>query len=201
MQLLVATNNPGKLKEYRDLLLRLAVEIITLDEAGIDFVPEETGATFEENAIIKAGAFFELSRLPTLADDSGLEIDFLSGAPGVLSARYGGTGRNEEVERYQIVLDQLAGVPWKDRTARFRCVLAIAFPGQPLLTTEGVVEGFIADAPSGQGGFGYDPIFYLTDFGCTMAELPAETKNRISHRGRAIEAALPLLQQLIKKDD
>jgi len=198
MRLLVATNNLGKLEEYRQLLADMSIELTSLAEEGIDFEPAETGATFEENAVIKAEAFAKLSKLPTLADDSGLEIDALNGAPGTMSARYGGTDRHEDKKRYQLVLRQLAGVPWAQRSARFRCVLVLAIPNEPHQVTEGTVEGFIAESPAGDCGFGYDPVFYLTKYNCTMAQLDPATKNRISHRGRAIEAARPLLQRLVK---
>ena len=199
MKLLIATNNPGKLKEYRHLLCDLPLELITLREEGIDFEPEETGATFEENAVLKANAFAERSGLLTLADDSGLEIDALDGAPGVHSARYSGTRRGEDVQRYQLVLRQLEGVPWAERTARFRCVVAVAAPGGRAETAEGVVEGIIAFEPRGEYGFGYDPIFYIPEFDCTLAQLPPETKNRISHRARAVQAARPIVERLARK--
>jgi XTP/dITP diphosphohydrolase len=197
MKLLIATHNQGKLAEYRELLQELPVELTSLMEQGIGFEPEETGATFEANATLKAAAFAELSGLPTLADDSGLEIDALGGAPGVQSARYGGTGRGQDAGRIQLVLGRLAEVPWPGRTARFRCVVALAAPGRPVQTAQGSVEGMIAWEPRGTHGFGYDPIFFLPSHNCTMAELPAESKNRISHRAVAIRAALPLIREVI----
>jgi XTP/dITP diphosphohydrolase len=197
-KLLVATNNPGKLEEYRSLLRDLPLEITSLRDEEIDLEPEETGSTFEENAILKARAFARRSGLTALADDSGLEIDQLDGAPGVLSARYAGTGRGEDVRRYELVLHQLAEVPRTERTARFRCVIAIATPDGRVETAEGTINGIIAYEPRGEGGFGYDPIFYIPEFDGTMAELPAETKNRISHRARAAQAALPIILRLVK---
>jgi XTP/dITP diphosphohydrolase len=197
-KLLVATNNPGKLEEYRSLLRDLPLEITSLRDEEIDLEPEETGSTFEENAILKAGAFARHSGLTALADDSGLEIDQLDGAPGVHSARYAGTGRGEDVRRYELVLHQLAEVPRTERTARFRCVIAIATPDGRVETAEGTIDGIIAYEPRGEGGFGYDPIFYIPEFDGTMAELPAETKNRISHRARAAQAALPIILRLVK---
>ncbi len=199
MKLLIATNNPGKLKEYRDLLQGLPLEITNLQEEGIDFEPEETGSTFEENATLKARAFAAQSGLPTLADDSGLEIDALGGAPGVHSARYGGTRRGEDTYRYEMVLRQLEGVPSARRTARFRCVVAVAMPDGRLATADGKVEGVIAREPRGDQGFGYDPIFFIPEFNCTMAQLPLETKNRISHRARAVQAARPILERLLNQ--
>jgi XTP/dITP diphosphohydrolase len=195
MKLLVASNNSGKLEEYRRLLRRLPLEVTNLRQEGIDLAPEETGLTFEENAIIKASAFAQQSGLLTLADDSGLEIDALGGEPGVHSARYQGTGRGEDVLRYTLVLRKLEGIPWQERTARFRCVVAIAMPGEPVKTAHGLVEGIIAFEPQGEHGFGYDPIFFLPEFKCTMAQLPPETKNSISHRAKAVEAAWPILQR------
>lgn len=195
-RLLVATNNPGKLEEYRNLLDPLPLEIISLGDEAIEFEPEETGSTFEENAVLKARVFAELSGLLTLADDSGLEIDRLGGAPGVHSARYGGTRRGEDVKRYQMVLRQLEDVPWVERGARFRCVVAVATPGGRVETAEGTVEGIIAYEPQGEHGFGYDPVFYMPDFDCTMAQLPPDTKNRISHRAQAAKAAFTIIQRL-----
>jgi len=199
MKILVATNNPGKLKEYHHLLRGLPVEITSLQEEGIDFEPEETGATFEENAVLKASAFAKRSGLPTLADDSGLEIDVLGGAPGIHSARYGGARRGEDVRRYELVLRQLEGVAWNERSARFRCIVAVATPDGQVETAEGVVEGVIAFEPRGEHGFGYDPIFFIPEFNCTMAQLPPETKNRISHRARAAQAARSIVEKLIAR--
>ncbi|GAB4537008.1 MAG: XTP/dITP diphosphatase [Anaerolineae bacterium] len=200
-RLLIATNNPGKLEEYRCLLSDLHISITSLRDEGIDFEPEETGATFEENATLKAIAFARQSGLPVLADDSGLEIDALDGAPGVHSARYGDTQRGEDVQRYELVLRQLEGVPWDKRTARFRCVIAVATKNGQISTAEGVIEGFIAFEPQGEHGFGYDPIFFIPEYGCTMAQLPSETKNRISHRAKAAQAALPILRRLVVSAD
>jgi XTP/dITP diphosphohydrolase len=195
MKLLVATNNPGKLTEYQHLLCDLPLQVVSLSDEGIDFEPEETGSTFEENAVIKATAFAKQGGLLTLADDSGLEIDALGGAPGVHSARYGGTQRGEDVQRYELVLRQLEDVPWAERTARFRCVVAVAAPGRQVETAEGVVEGIIAFDPQGEHGFGYDPIFFIPELDRTMAQLLPDTKNHISHRARAAQAALPILER------
>jgi XTP/dITP diphosphohydrolase len=200
VKLLVATNNPGKLEEYQHLLRDLPLEITSLGIEEINFEPEETGANFEENAILKASAFAEQSGLLTLADDSGLEIDKLGGAPGVHSARYGGTRRGEDVRRYELVLRQLENVERAERTARFRCVVALATPEGQVQTAEGTVEGVIALEPQGEHGFGYDPIFFIPEFDCTMAQLPPETKNRISHRARAAQAALPIIRRHMTRD-
>jgi len=200
VKLLVATNNRGKLVEYRHLLDGLPLEITSLGEEKIEFEPQETGSTFEENAILKASAFAMRSELLTLADDSGLEIDALNGAPGVHSARYGGTRRGQDVQRYELVLHQMERVPWAKRTARFRCVVALATPDGHVETAEGVIEGIIAFEPRGEHGFGYDPIFFIPEFDCTMAQLPPETKNQVSHRARAAQAALPIIRRLVMRE-
>lgn len=200
MKLLVATNNPGKLGEYRHLLDGLPLEITSLGEEKLKFEPQETGSTFEENAILKASAFARRSELPTLADDSGLEIDALNGAPGVHSARYGATRRGQDVQRYELVLRQMERVPWAERTARFRCVVALATPDGYVETAEGAVEGIIAFEPQGEHGFGYDPIFFIPEFDCTMAQLPPETKDQVSHRAKAARAALPIIRRLVQRE-
>ncbi len=198
MKLLIASNNPHKLKEFRQIFADLPVEVTYLAREGITLDPAETGETFAENATIKAKAFAQASGLVTLADDSGLEVDALGGEPGVYSARYGGTAKEAHQERYQLVLDKLSALnlPDEARTARFRCVLAIATPAGEVRRVEGRVEGWIAHAPAGEGGFGYDPIFWLPDLQQTMAQLDAASKNKISHRGRAAQAAVPVLQSL-----
>lgn len=198
-KLLVASNNPGKLKEYADLLDRLPVTLTSPVQEGLSLAVDESGATFAENAILKARAYAEASGLLTLADDSGLEVDALDGAPGVRSARYAGEGASDE-DRYRLLLRNLAGVPQGKRTARFRCVVAVATPQGKVHTAEGRCEGIIGFEPRGTHGFGYDPVFYLPDRGQTMAELPPTVKNRISHRGRAVQAALPVLRWLLTKE-
>jgi XTP/dITP diphosphohydrolase len=200
VKLLIATNNPGKLAEYRHLLDGLPLEITSLGEEKLEFEPRETGSTFEENAVLKASAFARRSELPALADDSGLEIDALNGAPGVHSARYGATQRDQDVQRYELVLHQMESVPWAERTARFRCVVALATPDGYVETAEGAIEGMIGFEPRGEHGFGYDPIFFMPEFDCTMAQLPPETKNRVSHRARAARAALPIISRLVKRE-
>ncbi len=193
-ELLIVTNNPGKKREYRALLASLPVPIRFPSDLGYRIDVHEEGTTYAENAALKARAGAEVSSLLSLADDSGLEVDALGGAPGVRSARY---TPGSDADRIAALLARLEGVPWEGRSARFRCVIAIATPEGDLYTTEGTCEGVIATAPAGTGGFGYDPVFYLPEFGCTMAQLPPEVKNRISHRARAVEAALPILQQLL----
>jgi len=195
-KLLIATNNSGKLQEYADLLNDLPVTLTTPAQEGLSLEVDETGETFAENAILKARAYAEASGLLTLADDSGLEVDALDGVPGIRSARYAGEGASDE-DRYRLLLRNLAGVPEKERTARFRCVVAVATPEGDVHTADGRCEGLIGFEPRGTHGFGYDPVFYLPDRSQTMAELSAEVKNRISHRARALQAALPTLRQLL----
>ena len=191
-RLLLATTNRGKAAEYRDLLGGLGFELVTLDQAGIGQEAEEDHDTFEGNARSKAEFYAALSGLLTLADDSGLEVDALGGEPGVRSSRYAGDNATDP-ERVSFLLNKLGHVPPDRRQARFKCVIAIAQPGKATQTAEGTCEGFIALGPRGDNGFGYDPVFYLPEYDKTIAELPPETKNRISHRGRAAAGARLLL--------
>ncbi len=193
MQLLLATHNIGKRREWMALLAGNGVMLLTPEEVGVEAEVEETGNTYRENALLKARTLAAASGLPTLADDSGLEVDMLGGAPGIRSARY--RLGSDEV-RYRALLRALENVPAPQRTARFRCVAALVLPDGREFVTEGVCEGVIATEPRGEGGFGYDPIFYLPTHGCTMAELPAEEKNRISHRARAAAAMRAVLTTL-----
>jgi XTP/dITP diphosphohydrolase len=196
VKLLIATNNPGKMREYQEILADLPVELMSPVEAGLTLDPEETGSTFAENALIKAQSFAQASGLLTLADDSGLEIDALNGEPGIYSARYGNTAKKDHVGRYRLVLEKLADTPAEKRTARFKCVVALATGEKVVGTAEGTVEGMITFAPKGEGGFGYDPIFFVPEFERTMAELTSEEKNSVSHRSRAVQAAMPMIGQL-----
>jgi XTP/dITP diphosphohydrolase len=184
MKLLIATRNPGKVREYEKLLAGLPLELTHPAQEGLDIEVAETGESFAENARLKATAYARASGLLTLADDSGLEVDALGGEPGIRSARYAGSEASDE-ERYRLLLAKLQGVPWEKRTARFRCVIAVATPDGQIHTAEGACEGIITFEPRGEHGFGYDPVFYLAEYEMTMAELPPETKNRISHRARA----------------
>ena len=190
-KLLIATHNQGKLREFAQIFSGLGLTLHSLAELGISEEVEETGATFAENARLKAAAYCTLSGLPTLADDSGLEVAALNGAPGVYSARYGGV-KGEAQLRY--LLDQMKEVPWHARLARFVCVIALAHPDGRLAYAEGHLSGVIELEPRGKGGFGYDPLFYLLDENVTLAELPAEQKNQISHRAKAAQAARDILQ-------
>ena len=198
-KLLLSTTNAGKAREYRNLLAGIPYRLVTLAEEGIDTDVPETGKTFEENAALKATVLVRESGLLTLADDSGLEVDALNGEPGVLSARYAGENATDE-ERVNFLLKKLAGVPEKERTARFRCVIAIATPEGNTKLFSGECPGVIATAPRGYNGFGYDPVFYLPELGKTMAEIPAEVKNRISHRARAAEKAREYLLSHIRRE-
>jgi len=193
-ELLLATNNKGKAREYRSLLSGVPFELVTPDEVGINTEVEEVGKSFEENARLKAATLAAESQLLSLADDSGLEVDALGGEPGTLSARYAGEGASDE-DRVSYLLTKLEGVPEERRTARFRCVIAIATPEGDVELCSGECEGIIAFEPRGNKGFGYDPIFYLPELKKTMAELPPEEKNRISHRGRAARKASQLLKE------
>ena len=202
VKLLVATNNRGKIREYKEILeegLPPEVEITFPAQEGLDLDVEESGETFEENALLKAVEFARASGLLTLADDSGLEVDALGGAPGVYSARYAGPGTTD-ADRYRKLLGELADLPPEARSARFRCVVALAGPDGVVGSAQGAVEGEIGFQARGSMGFGYDPVFIVEGYGgLTMAELPPEVKNRISHRARALQAAMPLLKQAIER--
>ena len=193
--LLLATNNKAKVREYKSLLQGIPYEIVTLAEQGITTEVDEVGGSLEENARLKATALAAESRLLSLADDSGLEVDALGGEPGPLSARYAGEGASD-VERINYLLARLEDVPQEERTARFRCVIAIARPDKTVELCSGECRGFITLEPRGDQGFGYDPVFYLPELGRTMAELPLEIKNRVSHRGQAARKARELLEKL-----
>jgi XTP/dITP diphosphohydrolase len=197
MKLLIATHSRGKLIEYQQILADLPFELVTLDDGGIRDDVEETGTTFAENARLKATAFTRQSGLLTLADDSGLEVDALGGEPGVFSKRYAGEGKSD-AERIVFLLDKLRDVPQGKRSARFRCAIAIASSDGKLRETDGTCEGEIIFAPRGTNGFGYDPIFYFPARGVTMAELPSEEKNRVSHRAHAAIHARKILSKMVE---
>ncbi len=193
-RLLLATNNAGKVREYRSLLEELPLELVLPGELGIDAGVDEVGKSLEENARLKATVMAARSGLLALADDSGLEVDALGGEPGPLSARYAGEGASDK-ERVEYLLAKLKGVPWEKRTARFRCVIAIAKPEGEVELCSGECHGFIAFEPKGERGFGYDPIFYFPGLDKTMAELPLDIKNRVSHRGEAAREAVKRLRR------
>lgn len=193
-KLLLATGNKGKIREYRTLLVGLLYDLVTPAEQGVTTVVEESGKSLEENASLKATLLAKESGLLTLADDSGLEVDALDGAPGVHSARYAGAGASDR-ERVDYLLARLQDVPREKRSARFRCVIAIAEPSGQVVLCSGECRGIIALEPKGKHGFGYDPVFYLPELGRTMAELTPEIKNNISHRAKAARKAYQILKE------
>ena len=197
-KILFATGNEGKMREIRNIMADLGMTVLSMKEAGISVQVEENGATFEENALIKARAVATFADPDSivLADDSGLEIDALNREPGVYSARYMGEGTPYN-EKNTDLLHRLDGVPREKRTARFVCAISAVFPDGGEFTVRETVEGLIGYEQKGDGGFGYDPIFYVPELGKTMAEIPTEEKNRISHRGKALE----LMKEVLKRNE
>ncbi len=191
-----ATGNQGKMREIRKILGDMDVEILSMKEAGIATDIIENGTTFEENAIIKAKAVAKETGHIVLADDSGLEIDYLNKEPGIYSARYLGEDTSYDIKN-QNLIERLNGVEEAKRTARFVCAIAAVMPDGEVITTHGVIEGRIGYEPKGSNGFGYDPIFYVPEYGCSSAELSEEEKNAISHRGKALEAMKEELKKRI----
>lgn len=185
-RIIFATGNAGKMKEIKAILADLGMDILSMKEAGVTIDIEENGSTYEENALIKARAVAALTGDIILADDSGLEIDYLNGEPGVFSARYLGEDTSYRVKNANLI-DRLEGVPDEKRTARFVCAIAAVLPDGRELTTRATIEGRIGYEEKGEGGFGYDPIFFVPEFGKTTAELTAEEKNQVSHRGKALQ--------------
>jgi XTP/dITP diphosphohydrolase len=198
VKLLIATHNAGKQVEFRELLPDWPGEIIFPQELGLALDVKEVGDSFADIALLKARAYAEASGLPSLADDSGLEVDALDGGPGIYTARYAGPGASD-ADRYNKLLAALGDLPQEQRTARFRCAVALVVPGKEPAVAEGTCEGLIAFAPRGTNGFGYDPVFYVPAYGRTMAELPESVKNQISHRARALQAAREMLDALAGK--
>ena len=192
--MIFATGNENKMKEIREILGALPLEILSMKEAGVSADIVEDGKTFEENALIKARAICKLAGEMVLADDSGLEIDYLNKEPGIYSARYMGEDTSYHIKNKSLI-DRLEGVPDEKRTARFVCAIAAVFPDGKQLVVRGTVEGIIGYEEKGENGFGYDPIFYLPERGCTTAELPPEEKNSISHRGNALRLMKELLER------
>ena len=191
-KLLIATHNPGKMREFEAIFNHLAVEYLTLNDVGITESIPETGDSYAANALLKATAACQAAGLLTLADDSGLEVDALGGRPGLYAARYAGPNA-ANADRWAKLLAELGETPQAERTARFRCAIALAHPSGETRVVEGVCEGQIAFALAGTGGFGYDPLFYMPEFGCTMAELDEAIKNQVSHRARAAQKAKPII--------
>lgn len=193
-KIVVATQNKGKVKEIKEILADLPVEVKTMGEAGIDIDVEENGTTFEENAMIKAEAISKLTDALVIADDSGLEIDYLNKEPGIYSARYLGKDTPYDIKN-QIIIDRLEGVPKEKRTARFVCAMALAEAGKETVTTYATIEGYIGDHAEGENGFGYDPIFFVDELGTSTASLSLEAKNEISHRAKALRAMVVKIKE------
>jgi len=191
-KIIFATGNKDKMREIREIMADVDVEVVSMKEAGISVDVEENGATFEENALIKARAIAEHTDAIVLADDSGLEIDYLDKAPGVYSARFMGEDTSYEIKN-QALIDKLDGVPKEERTARFVCAIAAVLPDKNDLVVRETMEGYIGYHAEGENGFGYDPIFFLDEFGCSSAALSREQKNAISHRGKALRVMKEIL--------
>lgn len=193
-KIIFATGNEGKMKEVRMILKDLNYEVLSLKEMNIDIDIVEDGMTFEENAIIKAKTIMEMTNEIVLADDSGLEVDYLNKEPGIYSARYLGEDTSYHIKN-QYIIQQLEKAKEQERSARFICAIACAFPDGEITTTRGTIEGLIGYEEKGQNGFGYDPIFVVPEYNCSTAELSAELKNNISHRGKALIAMKEILKQ------
>ena len=198
-RIIFATGNEGKLKEIKVILEEPGVEVISMKEAGIEADIEENGTTFEENAVIKARAVAAKTGKIVLADDSGLEIDYLDKAPGIYSARFAGEDTSYDIKN-RILLDRLEGVPDDERTARFVCAVAAVFPDGTSCTVRETIEGQIAHEIAGDNGFGYDPIFYVPEYGSTTAQMDPEQKNLLSHRGKALRAMKRILEEKLREE-
>ena len=195
-KIILASNNKGKIAEVKEILKDMNVEVISMKEAGLDVDIEENGSTFEENALIKAEAIMKMTGEITIADDSGLEVDYLNKEPGIYSARYMGHDTSYDIKNNAII-QRLEGVKGTDRSARFVCAMAVVFPDGKIIIARGTMEGLIADKPMGENGFGYDPIMYLPEYQKTSAQLSSEEKNKISHRGKALEKLKTQLQEYL----
>lgn len=193
-KIIFATKNAHKMIEIRQILADLPMEVLSMEEAGIDVDVVEDGLTFEANAIKKAKEIAEIAGEIVLADDSGLEVDYMNKEPGIYSARFGGYDTSYRIKN-QMIIDRLKDAKEEERTARFVCVIAAALPDGTTESVRGTIEGVIAHKEHGENGFGYDPIFYVPEEGCTTAELPAERKNEISHRGKALR----LMREVLKE--
>jgi len=201
MKCVIASNNPNKIREIKAILEPLGWQVLSQREAGVHVNPEETGETFEENSLIKARAVMEICGLPAIADDSGISVDALHGDPGVHSARYGGDACPDDRSRNDLLLRNMETVPADRRTSRFVSVITMVWPEGKCLQARGELEGEILREPRGDGGFGYDPLFWIPGEGCTMAQLSPERKNQISHRARALGAFVEKLTEEKKHAD
>ena len=190
---IAATRNRGKIKEISEVLDSLPLQVVSMEEAGVNKEIEETGSTFEENALIKAREVCKLTGETVMADDSGLEVDYLNGAPGIYSSRYAGENATDD-DRIRKLLDELGDVDFENRRARFVCAIAVVLPEGEEFVVRSTCEGFIAMEPAGENGFGYDPVFFLEEYAKTMAELEPEQKNEVSHRGKALKLMLKELE-------
>lgn len=192
--IILATNNKSKVKEISEMMSGSDITFVSLDDAGINVEVEETGTTFEENALLKAREICKLSGKPTISDDSGLEIDALDGAPGIYSSRFMGEDTSYDIKNNALI-EKLENVADPDRTARFRCCMALVLPDGREFVTEGAMEGIIAIEPKGINGFGYDPILFIPEYNRTSAELSSEEKNNISHRGEALRKMIEVIKK------
>ena len=199
-RIIFATTNENKMKEIREILSDFPVEIFSLKEAGIKADIDENGSSFEENAAIKAEAIEKMTGAIVLADDSGLEIDYLNGEPGIYSARFMGEETSYQVKNAHLI-ERLKGVPDEQRTARFVCCVAAAFPDRETAVVRGTIEGRIGYKEEGENGFGYDPIFCVPEYGCTTASMSSEAKNAISHRGKALQLIKPVIGAYLNAKD
>ena len=198
-RIIFATGNQGKMKEIRMILADMDVSVVSMKEAGISPQIEENGKSFEENAVIKARTVMEMTGEMAMADDSGLEIDYLDGAPGIYSARFMGEDTSYDIKNNALI-QKLEGVPDEKRTARFVCAIACALPDGRILKSRGTMEGIIGYEIKGENGFGYDPIFYLPEYRCTSAEISPEKKNELSHRGKALRNMKEQLVDILRED-
>ncbi len=191
---IAATKNKGKIKEISEILKDFPYEVLSMESVGLNIDIEETGSTFEENALIKASEISRITGETVMADDSGLEVDFLNGAPGIYSSRFAGENATDE-EKNKKLLDMLKDVPFEKRAARFVCVIAVVFPDGSNFTVKGTCEGYISNEPNGTNGFGYDPLFYVPEYQMTTAQMVSEMKHEISHRGKALRLMVNELQK------
>ncbi|SFG79449.1 XTP/dITP diphosphohydrolase [Lachnospiraceae bacterium C7] len=196
-KIIFATGNANKVKEVKKMLENLDVEVLSMKEANISTDVEETGTTFEENAILKAKAIANKTDAIVIADDSGLEVDYLNKEPGIYSSRYLGEDTSYTIKN-QAILDRLDGVAKEQRTARFVCAMAVIMPNKKVFTTVQTMEGYIGFESAGKNGFGYDPIFFLDKYGCSSAEMSMEEKNKISHRGKALRTTKKIIEDQLK---